>query len=98
MPPLEASLCGNSVIGYTGEGAKEYWNTTLFKEIESGNLQVFLQTVLDEIKLLSDHEFLDVETTEKNEALDLLRNRYSSEHEAMGLSETLDSIKITKFG
>lgn len=98
MPPLEASLCGNSVIGYTGEGAKEYWNTTLFKEVESGNLQVFLQTVLDEIKLLSDHEFLDIETIEKIEALDLLRNRYSSEQEAMGLSETLDSIKISKFG
>ena len=25
LPPLETTIAGNKVIGYTGEGGKEYW-------------------------------------------------------------------------
>ena len=25
LPPIESALCGNHVIGYTGEGGKEFW-------------------------------------------------------------------------
>ena len=25
LPPLETAIAGNKVIGYTGEGGKEYW-------------------------------------------------------------------------
>lgn len=38
LPPIEAALAGNVVIGYTGEGGKEYWKPPLFREVEHGNL------------------------------------------------------------
>ena len=38
MPPLEAAIAGNKVIGYTGGGGKEYWNKPIFEEIQSGDI------------------------------------------------------------
>jgi hypothetical protein len=57
LPPLEAALSGNQVIGYTGQGAKEYWMPEIFEEVESGDVVVFAQKVLDKVHLLDsmDH-------------------------------------------
>ena len=41
MPPLEAAIAGNKVIGYTGGGGKEYWNKPIFEEIQSGDIKNF---------------------------------------------------------
>jgi hypothetical protein len=54
LPPLEAALCGNQVIGYTGQGAKEYWDPQVFTEIESGDVIQFAQAVVDKIKALDN--------------------------------------------
>jgi hypothetical protein len=32
MPPIEAALCGNKVIGYNGGGGVEYWKGKIFKK------------------------------------------------------------------
>jgi hypothetical protein len=50
LPPLEAALAGNKVIGYTGEGGKEYWKKPLFQEIPKGNILEFSKQVLNFIK------------------------------------------------
>jgi len=39
LPPLEAALAGNLVIGYTGQGALEYWDAPNFQEIHQGRLK-----------------------------------------------------------
>ena len=57
LPPVEAALCGNIVIGYTGEGSKEYWSTAAFRAIESGNLRQFVRCVLDSVKEMSDKSY-----------------------------------------
>ena len=36
LPPIEAALAGNQIIGYTGEGGKEYWHKPIFTKINSG--------------------------------------------------------------
>ena len=36
IPPIEAALSGNKVIGYTGGGGIEYWNGKIFKKVENG--------------------------------------------------------------
>lgn len=46
LPPLEAALAGNLVIGYTGQGAREYWNKPNFREIHQGDIQGFVDAVL----------------------------------------------------
>ena len=50
IPPIEAALSGNKVIGYTGGGGIEYWKLPIFKKIEPGEIDDFGQVLLKEIK------------------------------------------------
>ena len=45
LPPLEAAISGNVVIGYTGEGGAEYWHNPIFKKIEQGNILDFVKKI-----------------------------------------------------
>lgn len=45
LPPLEAALAGNLVIGYTGQGAREYWYPPNFLEINQGDIHGFVEAV-----------------------------------------------------
>ncbi len=49
LPPVEAALAGNQVIGYTGEGGNEYWKKPLFTKINSGEINRFVKTVINRI-------------------------------------------------
>ena len=49
LPPLEAALAGNYVIGYTGEGGKDYWKKPIFTEIYSGDIRNFVKQVIKKI-------------------------------------------------
>ena len=49
IPPIEAALSGNKVVGYTGAGGMEYWQGQIFKKIENGEIADFGQKVLSEI-------------------------------------------------
>ena len=46
MPPVEAAIAGNKVIGYTGEAGKEYWHEPVFTEIPVGNFSKFSFEIL----------------------------------------------------
>lgn len=50
LPPLEAALSGNLVVGYTGEGAKEYFIPPIFTAIENGNFIEFVRATKEIIK------------------------------------------------
>ena len=50
LPPIEAALTGNFVIGYTGEGGDEYWKKPVFTKINSGNIILFIKKILEQIK------------------------------------------------
>ena len=50
LPPAEAALAGNYVIGYTGEGGNEYWKTPIFKRINSGEIVTFVKKILVKIQ------------------------------------------------
>lgn len=49
LPPLEAALSGNIVIGYTGQGAREYWDRPNFVEIQQGDIQGFVAAVREAV-------------------------------------------------
>ena len=51
LPPVEAALAGNKVIGYTGEGGKEYWKEPIFTEIKSSEIKSFCKKILINLKL-----------------------------------------------
>ena len=49
LPPLEAAIAGNKVIGYDGVSGKEYWKKPIFTKIEYGNFQKFVKEILKSI-------------------------------------------------
>ena len=49
LPPLEAAIAGNKVIGYSGGGGKEYWIKPIFDEIQPGNIKHFCEKILDTV-------------------------------------------------
>jgi hypothetical protein len=53
LPPIEAALSGNRVIGYTGEAGKEYWRAPLFTEIINGDVLGFVARVHAEMQRIS---------------------------------------------
>lgn len=94
VPPVEAALCGNHVIGYTGEGGKEYWNPALFTEIEMGNIRHFAEEVLNKVREFDNHfsgPTTDSRVREKA-ARDNLRELFSREREECMLHEALCQI------
>ena len=51
LPPIEAALAGNKVIGYTGEAGKEYWEKPIFTEIKNGDLKLFCKKIIENLKI-----------------------------------------------
>lgn len=90
LPPLEAALSGNYVIGYTGQGGKEYWIPEIFTEIEHGNLLHFTKSVLSKIEELERSP-----STPPLTALGKLSSMYSSDIELNDIKTFLTKIGIT---
>ena len=90
LPPVEAALSGNSVIGYTGESGKEYWDPPIFDEVFSGDLRTFANKVLDKIK---DYDKNYYTFNSFKPHIDKLADKYSMEKEYHGLSLLIDKIK-----
>ena len=53
MPPIEAAIAGNKVIGYHGEGGLEYWKKPIFFKINNGDIFTFGKKILKEINSYS---------------------------------------------
>ena len=49
LPPLEAAMAGNKIIGYSGGGGKEYWSKPIFDEIKPGDIKNFCERILDTV-------------------------------------------------
>jgi len=72
LPPLEAAILGNKVIGYAGQGGNEYWKRPLFQKIENGNIIKFCSTILKNINLIND-QWINKTLKKRN----ILINKYS---------------------
>lgn len=76
LPPLEAAFSGNIVVGYTGQGASEYFHKPLFRRVENGNFIEFTTAVLQSI---TDIENGFLESNAVIEQVKTLSNAYSME-------------------
>ena len=86
MPPIEAAIAGNKVIGYTGEGGKEIWNKPIFTEIPNGNIIKFVEEILKNLKIKNN--------TKKNSAQrKKLINRFSPQYEKKNLIKMINKIR-----
>ena len=78
VPPVEAALSGNIVIGYHGQGGMEYWNEPNFIAVEQGNIQKFIQEVMFKIKQVESNN-LDLE--QLNLVINKTRDYFSQKNE-----------------
>ena len=84
LPPLEAALCGNIVIGYSGQGGNEYFNNSIFRKVEYGNFLQYSECVLNAIDTLERGYFSSMEYLENLTKLSL---QYSDESYEKSLIE-----------
>lgn len=90
LPPLEAALAGNKVIGYTGEGGKEYWRKPLFDEVPKGNILEFSKRVLKFVKKNDTKWHARINKHRKK-----LFNLYSKKNEIALLKKMLKKIEYS---
>ena len=90
MPPIEAAISGNKVIGYIGGGGSEYWKKPIFIKVENGEIEDFAKKIISNIK---SYKKSWIKNTKKNRLL--LSDYYSKKTEKESL--ILLSNKILKF-
>ena len=54
LPPIEAAIAGDLVLGYPGWGGEEYWREPNFQRVEMGNLREFVRKFHDMAALAVD--------------------------------------------
>ena len=86
LPPVEAALAGNHVIGYTGEGGNEYWQKPLFTKVNSGEINKFVLRIIDEINTNNFRK----NYFKKN--YNILKKKFSKENEIRNIKSFLKSI------
>ena len=67
MLPLEAALSGSVVVGYRGQGAREYFKKPNLIAVQNGDLKNFTLKIADAIKAV-DAGLLDTEEFQKGRA------------------------------
>jgi len=85
LPPIEAALCGNQVIGYTGQGGKEYWLPEIFEEIESGNVVDFAERTIAKVHKLDAMDKFPIHT----KLIQQLAKTYSADQERQDMQTFL---------
>ena len=86
LPPIEAVIARNRVIGYCGEGGSEYWKKPNFNKVNCGNITQFCETIVNYTKNLNSFKF-----SEKHR-LKLIQN-YSKKKEENNIKKNLEKIK-----
>lgn len=92
LPPLEAALSGNYVIGYSGEGGNEYFSPPIFSKINCGDIQSFVATVMSTIKRLENDEDEDSFNDGGKKQFNQLKNIFSETSEAHDISALSEKI------
>jgi len=86
MPPIEAAIAGNRIIGYTGEAGKAIWNKPIFTEIPNGNVLKFVETILKNLKIKSYSKECSIQKKK-------LINKFSTDQERKHLIKMINKIK-----
>ncbi len=86
LPPVEAALAGNYVIGYTGEGGNEYWQKPIFTRINPGEINKFVYRVKEKVKKNN------LKTKLQNNKYKKIKKIFSKENELKNISKFLNLI------
>jgi glycosyltransferase involved in cell wall biosynthesis len=89
VPPVEAALSGNIVIGYHGQGGREYWNEPSFISIEQGDIQHFINKTMEIIGKIEKNS-LDLDMI--NSTMQVTRRHFDGENELEMLENLIKKI------
>jgi hypothetical protein len=78
VPPVEAALSGNIVIGYHGQGGKEYWNSPNFINIDQGDIRSFISNTISTIGMIEQG---NIPIDALNQGIMKIAKDFSHEHE-----------------
>ena len=87
IPPIEAALSGNKIIGYIGGGGIEYWKEPIFTKVENGEIRDFGQKVLSYISK-ADKNWLKKTSKQRLK----LADQYSKKRELDSLKNLIKKI------
>jgi len=90
VPPVEAALSGNVVIGYHGQGGREYWRRPNFVEVDQGDIQRFLFETID---MLNDIGSGQLNIDALNDGIDWLGAYFSQDNELFMLKTLVHSMR-----
>lgn len=88
LPPLEAALAGNIVIGYHGEAGREYWHESPFKLINCGDIKQYAFNVIQTLNQIDDGT-LSID----EDSIHRLANQYSEQRERELIRSMLGVLK-----
>ena len=91
MPPLEAAISGAVVVGYTGQGAREYFKKPNLIAVQNGDFRNFTLKIADAIKAV-DAGLLDTEGFQEGRAL--LVEKYGRENEQRQLEAFVKRVEM----
>jgi glycosyltransferase involved in cell wall biosynthesis len=89
LPPLEAAMLGNLVVGYHGQGGREFFEQPIFRQVEPGDYLGYARSVLQAITEIESNE-LDFSALENQQRI--LAQRYGLEAEKAALKNFLGSL------
>ena len=94
LPPVEAALCGNLVVGNHGEGGREYWSPPIFTDISMGNIKQFAGSVLEQVQLIESVGMPAI-LEQTAPARKALAKRYSRESELLVMRNLAERVLKT---
>ena len=95
VPPVEAALSGNIVIGYHGQGGREYWTKPSFVEIEQGDIKLFVSKTIENIDVIESNK-LNIE--EMNLNIEKIGKYFSKENEFSMLRNFIEKFNYINKG
>lgn len=90
LPPAEAMACGCYVIGYHGEGGKEFFKSDFCSVIDNGDIISFVQKIEEMAKIYEENPNLILEKNKK--ASEFILENYSMEKEEKSIVEVWNKI------
>jgi hypothetical protein len=95
LPPLEAALAGNLVVGYTGQGGREFFAPPIFRSVENGN---FLHYMAEVDRAIADVDSGLLEAVPIEEQRRRLATRHSAAQEAEELARFITRVRALMQG
>ena len=96
LPPIEAALCNNYVIGYTGRGGDEYFKLPLFNKVEYGDIFKFINKIKFTCQMI-ENDLNAFKKEDVNIQKNNLLSFYSSFEVEKDLANFYNLLKLIKF-